>query len=51
MARLDPDSFRIRKIMEGYVEYELGHDGTQFMDARVYIRKTEVEPLFNGITR
>ena len=47
-ARLDPDSSRIRKMMEGYIEEELESDGDR--DVSVYIRNTENESPFKGIT-
>ncbi|KAJ5413061.1 hypothetical protein N7465_005366 [Penicillium sp. CMV-2018d] len=46
---LDPDSSRIRKMMEGYIEEELESDGDR--EVSVYIRKTENESPFKGITR
>lgn len=50
LARLDPDSSRIRKMMEEYVEERLEPDGDRFTAVGVYIRKTENESPFKGIT-
>lgn len=51
LARLDPNSSRIWKMMKEYDEERLKPDGGWFKDVRVYIRKTESESPFKGITR
>jgi hypothetical protein len=40
--RTDPDSPRVRKMLEGYDIHEFGGDKTLFSDIAVYIRKEAV---------
>jgi hypothetical protein len=47
-ARLDPDSERTMKMMEGYVEHAFESEGLQFRQVVVYIRRTKDEPPFQG---
>lgn len=44
LARTDPNSARVRAMMEGYDLHELGPDET-WSDVVMYIRKSEVAPI------
>ncbi|CAG8381107.1 unnamed protein product [Penicillium salamii] len=43
----DPDSARVRAMMEGYVLHELGPDEEKWSNVVIYIRKSEVAPIPN----
>ncbi|CAG7983926.1 unnamed protein product [Penicillium salamii] len=47
VASTDPNSARVRAMMEGYNIHEFGSDEEKWSDVVIYIRKSEVAPIPN----
>lgn len=44
LARTDPDSSRVRRMMTGYILHEFGDEET-WSDVAIYIRKSKAAPI------